>query len=489
MRYACIPLLLIAIAAYGGAGMAAPGETRAKPAVTKGAVASKRATKGAVRRPAAKPKTAAGAKSAAAKAKTATAAKAPAKKPASAAAKAVAAQIREQAGGSVRSFYAARGYWPLWAGEGRIGAEANAFVAMLASANLDGLDPRSYDVAALRDMLARAASGEPAAVAGAELALSRNLARYVADVRRPPKVGMTYLDEELKPRRLRAADVLRAAAMPTDFGAYVSAMGWMNPQYLRIRKLMAGGEAAGLSRDGLARLRLNLDRARLLPGPWVRHIVVDAASAQLFYYQGGKQQGTMRVVAGTPETPTPMLAGMVRYAILNPYWNVPVDLAAKRVAPKVLAGASLKSLRFEALSDWSATPTRLDQSEIDWQAVAAGKREVRLRQLPGGSNAMGRVKFMFPNDQGIYLHDTPDKGLMAKPARHFSNGCVRLEDAPRLGRWLLGKPLTALTKQPEQDVALAEPVPVYLTYFTATPIRSGVGFLTDVYRRDGKTVD
>jgi murein L,D-transpeptidase YcbB/YkuD len=74
---------------------------------------------------------------------------------------------------------------------------------------------------------------------------------------------------------------------------------------------------------------------------------------------------------------------------------------------------------------------------------------------------------------------------MTKPERHFSNGCVRLEDAPRLGKWLLGKPLAA-TRQPEKDIALARPVPVFLTYFTATPTRSGVGFLKDAYGRDGK---
>jgi murein L,D-transpeptidase YcbB/YkuD len=122
------------------------------------------------------------------------------------------------------------------------------------------------------------------------------------------------------------------------------------------------------------RIRLNLDRARLLPGPWTRHIVVDAASSQLWYYQGGKQQGTMRVVTGMPDTQTPMLAGMVRYAILNPYWNVPPDLAQKRIAPKVLAGASLTAMKYEARSDWGAGATTIDPATIDWQAVTTRRR-------------------------------------------------------------------------------------------------------------------
>lgn len=232
-------------------------------------------------------------------------------------------------------------------------------------------------------------------------------------------------------------------------------------------------------------LALNLERARLLPGPWTRHVVVDAASARLWYYSKGALDGTMKVVAGTKETQTPLMAGMIRYATLNPYWNIPPDLVQRNVAPKILRGASLKSLNYEALTDWSADAAPLPQSAVDWDAVAAGRREVRVRQLPGAGNAMGRVKFMFPNDLGIYLHDTPQRDLFAKPDRHFSNGCVRLEDAQRLGRWFFGKLPEADGKTPEQHQPLPQPVPVFLTYLTAVPTAQGVQFLPDVYGRDG----
>lgn len=398
--------------------------------------------------------------------------------------RAVALQIREQASGQLKSFYATRGFWPLWAGGGRIGPEADALLPLLTTADLDGLKPASYHVAGLRAAIEEARSGDPRSVARAELALSGAFGRYVADMRRPSKVKMAYLDAALKPGKSRLETVLRAAALPPSLKTYVAGMAWMSPHYVRLRQLLARADEAGATQDMRRRLRLNLDRARLLPGPWTDHIVVDAASARLWYYQAGKQQGTMRVVVGTAETPTPMLAGMIRYAILNPYWNVPTYLARNRIAPKMLAGASLTSLRYEALSDWSASARPLDPATIDWRAVASGAREIRLRQLPGPANSMGRVKFMFPNDQGIYLHDTPERALLAKPDRHFSNGCIRLEDAPRLGRWLLGKKLAATSKRPEQDVALERPVPVYLTYFTATSTPTGVSFLKDVYGRD-----
>lgn len=232
-------------------------------------------------------------------------------------------------------------------------------------------------------------------------------------------------------------------------------------------------------------LALNLERARLLPGPWTRHVVVDAASARLYYYSKGAMDGTMKVVAGAKESPTPLMAGMIRYATLNPYWNIPTDLVERKVAPKILAGGSLKGMRYEALTDWSTNATPLAQSAIDWQAVANGQSEVRVRQLPGGGNAMGRIKFMFPNDLGIYLHDTPQRDLFAKEDRHYSNGCVRLEDAQRLGRWFFGKTPTADSDAPEQHEPLPQPVPVYLTYLTAVPTATGVQFLPDVYGRDG----
>ncbi|MDR7155399.1 murein L,D-transpeptidase YcbB/YkuD [Sphingobium xenophagum] len=232
-------------------------------------------------------------------------------------------------------------------------------------------------------------------------------------------------------------------------------------------------------------LALNLERARLLPGPWTRHVVVDAASARLWYYNKGALDGTMKVVVGTEQTQTPLMAGMIRYATLNPYWNIPPDLVQRNVAPKILRGASLKSLNYEALADWSADAAPLPQSAVDWDAVAAGRREVRVRQLPGAGNAMGRVKFMFPNDLGIYLHDTPQRDLFAKADRHFSNGCVRLEDAQRLGRWFFGKAPTLDGDAPEQHQPLPQPVPVFLTYLTAVPTAQGVQFLPDVYGRDG----
>jgi murein L,D-transpeptidase YcbB/YkuD len=397
----------------------------------------------------------------------------------------VATAIRAEAGGKLRKFYAERGYRPLWAGSGRIGPEAATLLDYLKSADLDGLDPSDYATSDLRTAIAAARTGTPRDVARAELALSDAFARYVRDQRKPGDAEMTFADKKLRPGTLSEDMVLRAAAFPKNFAGYVSGMGWMSAHYVRLRDLMKRARATGGARDKLDRLALNLDRARLLPGPGVRHIVVDASSGRLWYYQAGKQVGTMRVVVGAPETQTPMLAGMLQWAILNPYWNVPDYLVRDDVAPKVLAGRSLASLKMEALDGWGSNAGKIPAASIDWKNVAAGRGIPRVRELPWAGNSMGKAKFLFPNKLGIYLHDTPKRDLLKKDDRHFSNGCIRLEDAATLGRWLLQKPLRAPSKAPEQAVALPVQVPVYLTYLTATPTKAGVGFRKDVYGRDG----
>ncbi|NEX91543.1 L,D-transpeptidase family protein, partial [Caulobacter sp. 17J65-9] len=232
----------------------------------------------------------------------------------------------------------------------------------------------------------------------------------------------------------------------------------------------------------------NLERARALPAdPGKRFLVVDAGAARLALYENGHVVDSMRVVVGKPAQPTPALAGVVRYAVFNPYWNVPEDLARDRVAAHVLSEGPgfLERQRMELLSDWEDDAHVIAASQVDWPAVAAGRQSLRVRQLPGPGNMMGQVKLMFPNDFGVYLHDTPAKELFREERRNFSSGCVRLEDAPRLARRLLGPARTpAPGGAPEQSVDLAEPVPVYILYLTAAPGTWGVEFRPDVYGRD-----
>ena len=130
----------------------------------------------------------------------------------------------------------------------------------------------------------------------------------------------------------------------------------------------------------------------------------------------------------------------------------------------------------------------LDPATIDWQAVADGKQEVRLRRLPSPANSMGMVKFMMPNDFGIYLHDTPERSHFEKGEYWISNGCIRVEDARRLEKWLYGSIPEGANPKVEEDVPLPNPVPVYVTYFTAAASPQGVTFRPDPYGRDAPVI-
>jgi murein L,D-transpeptidase YcbB/YkuD len=198
-----------------------------------------------------------------------------------------------------------------------------------------------------------------------------------------------------------------------------------------------------------------------------RYVLVDAASARLFMVENGQVRDSMKVIVGKAEAQTPTIASQIYYATLNPYWNVPDDLARTIIAPNVLKyGVSyLRDKRYEVLDSFGEHANKIDPKDVDWKAVAAGRRTVKVRQLPGAGNSMGEVKFGFPNAHGIFLHDTPKKELFQNAERSLSNGCVRLEDAPRLARWLLGRDPSALDADvPEQHVALPRATPIFITY-------------------------
>jgi murein L,D-transpeptidase YcbB/YkuD len=384
----------------------------------------------------------------------------------------------------IRQFYQARGFRPLWVRGNQLAPEAFRLLELIDSAGLDGVEPRRLRPAKLEAALRRADDGSPGDLARAEVALSEAFANYVQATRRPHAPEIRYESEALAPVVPTKKAALDAAAAAPSLTGYFQTMAWMHPLYAQLREALAN---PNIDHDQDALLRVNMERVRAIPAnPSDRYVLVDAASSRLWMYENGKVRDTMRVVVGKSDQQTPMLAGFIRHAITNPYWNVPPDLVQTRIAPAVLKEGlgHLKVNRYEILSDWTDKATVLSPSSIDWRAVAAGRRELRVRQLPGKTNSMGMAKFMFPNDLGIYLHDTPDKHLMKRADRQLSSGCVRLEDATRFARWLFKKPLVAPSAKPEQTVNLPEPVPVYITYLTAMPEAGRIAYRSDIYRRD-----
>lgn len=231
----------------------------------------------------------------------------------------------------------------------------------------------------------------------------------------------------------------------------------------------------------------NLDRAREIPQDLpAKFVWVDIAAQQLSMFEEGLVADRMRVIVGKPSMQTPSLAAYIRHAEVHPVWNIPPDLVRKTIAPRAAQRGHDYVTRagYDVLSDFTGDATRLSPEEIDWTAIAQGARDVRVVQKPGPANAMGDVKFMFPNHLGIYLHDTPQTGLFSKSQRMFSAGCVRLEDADRLARWLFQSDIFARANGMSAEITLPDPIPVFTTYFTFWPDEDGSMFRTDIYGRD-----
>ena len=206
-----------------------------------------------------------------------------------------------------------------------------------------------------------------------------------------------------------------------------------------------------------------------LPGAQIplhgRYVLVAAASARLYMLEAGGVRDSMKVIVGKPETPTPALKSVINYETLNPYWHVTGELTRTLIAARVLQDGNsyLTQRGYEVVSNFGPDGRVIPPGDVDWKAVAAGKTEILVRQQPGPANSLGRFKFDLPDGDGIYLHDTPKKELFAQDQRNLSHGCVRLEDAERLARWLLGKDPPAASA-PEENVLLPRPVPITISY-------------------------
>jgi murein L,D-transpeptidase YcbB/YkuD len=375
---------------------------------------------------------------------------------------------------------------PLWIAENGANPAARRLIDLLQGAAADGLDPARYDPAALRG-LASSAGRDPARLARLEVALSRAFIAYIGDLRRPSDAAAPFyvdpgLEREKRPRKL-----LEAAAAAPSLSDYLAQVRQMHPVYEALRAALAATPEGG-DADMLRKRRAilaSMDRARALPAMLPRHVLVDAASARLWLFEGRRPVDSMRVVVGKQRMQTPALAALIRFAVVNPYWNLPPDLIRER-ARRVLRGGPevLERERMELLSDWTPTARVLDAGEVDWQVVAENRAPLRMRQLPGPDNMMGAIKFMLPNRLGIYLHDTPEKDAFTRDDRRLSSGCVRVEDAPRLARWLFGGSAPQDAGMAEQRVDLPAAVPVYITYLTALPAHGGVALVPDRYGRD-----
>ncbi len=380
-------------------------------------------------------------------------------------------------GTDVDAFYASRREAPLWLSDGPNSPAARELISILQRAPIDGL-ASGPELAGRAQALISQRPWRPlrpdrrrqAAVVGLDpICPGGAPAATRHDLRR--RVGLT------------AQPVARRDSAGRGRGAIArgtSADGLGGQSFLRT--IARRGGLVGATDP---RILGTLERARALPASG-RYVVVDAAGARLWMVENGSIANSMKVIVGKPSSQTPMLASVIYYATLKPYWNVPPDLVQTLIAPRVLQQGMpyLKSHGYEVLDGPGEAGQPIAPKTVDWKAVADGRANVRVRQLPGPANSMGQIKFGFANANDVYLHDTPNKDLFAQDDRDLSNGCIRLEDAQRLGRWLVGSQPVATSADPEQHLLLPKSVPIYVTYFTARADGGQVSFVDDRYGRD-----
>ena len=248
-------------------------------------------------------------------------------------------------------------------------------------------------------------------------------------------------------------------------------------------------------RQRLRIIDLNLERWRWLPRDLgERYLQVNTADYQLKVIEKNEAVLEMRVVVGRPARRTPVFSADMTYLVLNPYWTVPRTIAIEDILPQLVQGADyLDKQGIKVFDGWSEDALEIDPRQIDWSLYGISSFPFRLRQEPGPANALGQIKFMFPNKFAVYLHDTPNRSLFQRVQRDFSSGCIRVEDATALALYLLkdhpawppDKITQALEQGTHRVVRLPSPIPVHLLYMTAWADENGrLQFREDIYNRD-----
>ena len=386
--------------------------------------------------------------------------------------------------GSVAAIYNQYKMKPIWFRNGAPTIASTQLIQILRRSPVDGLGSGPQLADQIQSAV-QAAAGNPAGVEAAEQLMSSAWVLYVQTIKRPTD-GMIYAYDVLKPQGTRTDQILLGAAAAPSLEAHISSIAAVNPIYAGIRDAeWARMQASGtLAPD--PRVLANLDRVRSIPSRG-RFILVDSGSQRMFMYENGVPVDSMKVVVGMPTMPTPLIASVMYYVTFNPQWNAPVHLVKGAIASKTLAGGMkyFDRMGYEVMADWTANSAVLPAESVDWKAVSSGKvPPPRVRQKPGKENFMGLLKFTFPNSQDIYLHDTPAKNKFEEADRADSNGCVRVEDAQRFARWLLGREPVAPGTDPEIPVQMPAGVPIYLTYITAQPSNGQIAWTKDVYGWD-----
>lgn len=385
----------------------------------------------------------------------------------------------------VRAFYDAPDATALWTSGGNLTARGRSVVALVDRAAEHGLDLDRF--AKLRGLVE---TGSPEI---REIATSVLVALYARDARggriNPQQVSRLITATPTLPD---TEDVLAGLKAATDVAAALEAYQPRHAGYRALKAKLAQMRAAqdvtgmvapeedtGRRRkrreppNPVADVIANMERWRWLPTDLgAEHVFVNIPAFALTLKRSGAPDLTARVVVGKPQTQTPVFSDKMQFLVVNPYWNVPPSIALKEYLPLLQKNPyALQARGLEVISRGRV----VDPATVDWSTVG---RSVAIRQPPGERNALGHIKFMFPNQHAVYLHDTPSRGLFGRDMRAYSHGCVRVENPFRLAEAVLGGSLSegrlrSMVGGPERTINLDRPLPVHLAYFTTVVDATG----------------
>jgi murein L,D-transpeptidase YcbB/YkuD len=352
-------------------------------------------------------------------------------------------------------------------------------------AAVNGMAPKSVSYRSLRKALARyrgiaAAGGWPTIPSGKSLKPGMTDSR-VPLVRKRLRVTGDYQGPSSDSRKYDAE--LKGAVLAFQERHHLAADGVVGPATLAAMNVSAAAR--------VDQIRVNLERLRWSGDRMPRDLLlVDIAGQEVQLFRDGKPVWTSRVIVGRPERPTPALRDQVEYLEINPRWTVPPTILKKDILPAMRKNPGYlkkKGLRVVTRDGKPVSP-----GSVDWNTSAASFPYM-IRQPPGDRNALGQVKFMFPNRFSVYLHDTPHRGLFARPKRLYSSGCVRVDKPWELAelvlndpkRWSQDKLADMVASKRTRWIRLEKPLPVILAYWTAYARADGrFMFREDVYDRD-----
>ena len=252
--------------------------------------------------------------------------------------------------------------------------------------------------------------------------------------------------------------------------------------------------------ERIRQLDANLERWRWLPDDLgSTFVLVNIAGFEMVAVQDGAEVLRQRVIVGGPYRQTPVFSDRIRYLAFNPTWTVPRKLMIEDQLPQIRRDPDyLERMSFRIYQGWGADRVEIDPATVDWYSLSADNFPYQLVQEPGPQNAMGQVKFMFPNQYDVYLHDTPGQSLFGRIERTLSSGCIRVERPLELAEWLLEGNSNwsksnidrALELREPVNAILRSPVPVHLQYWTVWVDSAGIiQFRNDIYGRDQRLID